>query len=299
MKSQETNYDSAMRVEVDEKSGCCFGVIRAIEKAEQLLNSGVALYSLGEIVHNSVEVHRLASKGLKVINRAEFAQLRGATVLIRAHGEPPQTYETAAANNVTLIDATCPVVLRLQSNISKSYGKAREAGAQLVIFGQRGHAEVNGLVGQAKGDATVLESVDELHLLDFSRPIILYSQTTKSLDQFALLCSEVRKRLQPGLLFEAHDTVCRQVSHRKPHLHKFAKEHDVIIFVSGYNSSNGKELYHACREVNERSYMVQDREDLRAAWFEGRRSAGVCGATSTPRWLMDRVAAAIKAGALA
>lgn len=286
-----------MHVEVDEKSGCCFGVIRAIEKAEQLLDSGVTLYSLGEIVHNSVEVNRLKSKGLKVINREQLGQLRRATVLIRAHGEPPQTYEVAAANGIALIDATCPVVLKLQSNISKSYKKAKETGAQLVIFGQRGHAEVNGLVGQAKGDATVLESVDELHLLDFSRPIILYSQTTKSLEQFALLCREVRKRLPPELLFEAHDTVCRQVSHRKPHLHRFASKHDVIIFVSGYNSSNGKELYQACSEVNERSHMVQDVEDLRAEWFEGCRSAGVCGATSTPRWLMDRVADAIKSGA--
>jgi 4-hydroxy-3-methylbut-2-enyl diphosphate reductase len=288
-----------MRIEVDEKSGCCFGVIRAIEKAEQLLNSGVALYSLGEIVHNSVEVNRLKSKGLKVINREELAQLRKATVLIRAHGEPPQTYKVAAANGITLIDATCPVVLNLQSSISKSYQKAQETGAQLVIFGQRGHAEVNGLVGQANGDATVLESVNEVHQLDFSRPVILYSQTTKSLEQFALLCSEVRKHLKPGLLFEAHDTVCRQVSHRKPHLHKFAGERDVIIFVSGNNSSNGKELYQACSEANERSYMVQDVEDLRAEWFVDCSSVGVCGATSTPRWLMDRVADAIKAGAIA
>jgi 4-hydroxy-3-methylbut-2-enyl diphosphate reductase len=282
-----------MYVEVDEKSGFCFGVIRAIEKAEQLLNSGVELYSLGEIVHNSVEVNRLKSKGLKVIDREQLALLREVTVLIRAHGEPPLTYEIAARNGITLIDATCPVVLHLQSSISESYKKAKEAGAQLVIFGQRGHAEVNGLVGQAKGDATVLESVDELHLLDFSRSIILYSQTTKSLEQFALLCSEIRKHLQPGLLFEAHDTVCRQVSHRKPHLHQFARKHDVVIFVSGYNSSNGKELYQACSEANERSYMVQDRNDLQASWFEDCRSVGVCGATSTPRWLMNEVAEAI------
>ncbi|MDR1343004.1 MAG: 4-hydroxy-3-methylbut-2-enyl diphosphate reductase [Prevotellaceae bacterium] len=287
-----------MRVEVDEKSGFCFGVIRAIEKAEQLLDSGMELYSLGEIVHNSVEVNRLKSKGLKVINREQLALLRRVTVLIRAHGEPPLTYEIAVQNDITLIDATCPVVLRLQSRISESYKKARELGAQLVIFGQRGHAEVNGLVGQAKGDAVVLESVNELHLLDFSRPIILYSQTTKSLEQFALLCSEIQKHLQRGLLFEAHDTVCRQVSHRKPHLHRFARKHDVIIFVSGYNSSNGKELYQACSEVNGRSYMVQDKDNLQAAWFGSCRSAGVCGATSTPRWLMNEVAEAIKTGQL-
>ncbi|MDR1416466.1 MAG: 4-hydroxy-3-methylbut-2-enyl diphosphate reductase [Prevotellaceae bacterium] len=283
-----------MHVEVDEKSGFCFGVIRAIEKAEQLLNSGVALYSLGEIVHNSVEVNRLKSKGLKVINREQLAALRKVTVLIRAHGEPPQTYEFAAKNDITLIDATCPVVLHLQSSISESYKKAKELGAQLVIFGQRGHAEVNGLVGQAKGDAIVLESVGELRLLDFSRSVILYSQTTKSLEQFALLCSEAQKHLRQGLLFEAHDTVCRQVSHRKPHLHLFARRHDVIIFVSGYNSSNGKELYQACSEVNERSYMVQDKDGLQAAWFAGCSSVGVCGATSTPRWLMNKVAEAIK-----
>ncbi|MDR0414242.1 MAG: 4-hydroxy-3-methylbut-2-enyl diphosphate reductase [Prevotellaceae bacterium] len=287
-----------MRVEVDEKSGFCFGVIRAIEKAEQLLDSGVELYSLGEIVHNSVEVNRLKSKGLKVINREQLALLRGVTVLIRAHGEPPLTYKLAARNGITLVDATCPVVLHLQSSISESYKKARETGAQLVIFGQRGHAEVNGLVGQAEGDAIVLESVDELRLLDFSRSVILYSQTTKSLEQFALLCSEIQKRLRQGLVFEAHDTVCRQVSHRKPHLRRFAEEHDVVIFVSGSNSSNGKELYQACSEANSRSHIVQDRDDLYASWFDGCSSVGVCGATSTPRWLMNKVAEAIEIGQL-
>jgi len=284
-----------MRVELDEKSGFCFGVIRAIEKAEQLLDSGVELYSLGEIVHNSVEVNRLKAKGLRIINHEQLAQLHSATALIRAHGEPPQTYAHAAANGITLVDATCPVVLHLQSNISESYRRMAGLNAQLVIFGQRGHAEVNGLVGQVDGDAVVLESVDELNLLDFSRPVVLYSQTTKSLEQFVLLCSEIKKRLKPGLLFEAHDTVCRQVSHRKPHLQDFAKRHDAIIFVSGRNSSNGRVLYEACRDANERSYMVQDADDLQAEWFKNCRSAGVCGATSTPRWLMKKVATAIEA----
>ncbi|MDR2937775.1 MAG: 4-hydroxy-3-methylbut-2-enyl diphosphate reductase [Prevotellaceae bacterium] len=283
-----------MLVELDEKSGFCFGVIRAIEKAEQLLGSGVALYSLGEIVHNGVEVNRLKAKGLKVINHEELKQLRAATVLIRAHGEPPQTYAQAKQNGITLIDATCPVVLHLQSNISKSYTQNR--GAQLVIFGQRGHAEVNGLVGQVAGDAIVLESVDELHLLDFSRPIVLYSQTTKSLEQYELLCSEIKKQLATGLLFEAHDTICRQVSHRKPHLREFAKKHDVIIFVSGRHSSNGKVLYEACREANPLSYMVEDAEDLRSEWFKNCASVGVCGATSTPRWLMKKVADVVAGG---
>lgn len=284
-----------MHVELDEKSGFCFGVIRAIEKAEQLLDSGMELYSLGEIVHNSVEVNRLKDKGLRIIGHEQLAQLHNATVLIRAHGEPPQTYAIAAQNGITLIDATCPVVLHLQSNISESYQKRmREMNAQLVIFGQRGHAEVNGLVGQVAGDAIVLESVEELNLIDFSRSVVLYSQTTKSLEQFAQLCDEIKKRLQPGLLFEAHDTICRQVSHRKPHLREFAQKHDVIIFVSGRNSSNGKVLYQACRDANERSYMVQDVDDLQAAWFEGCASVGVCGATSTPRWLMKKVAQAIE-----
>ena len=283
-----------MHVELDEKSGFCFGVIRAIEKAEQLLNSGVELYSLGEIVHNSVEVDRLKRKGLRVVNHDEFSQLHNAAVLIRAHGEPPQTYALAAANGITLVDATCPVVLHLQSNISDSYRRTRDINAQLVIFGQRGHAEVNGLVGQAGGDAVVLESLEELHLLDFSRPIVLYAQTTKSLEQFVSLCSEIKKRLKRGLLFEAHDTVCRQVSHRKPHLQAFARKHDTIIFVSGRNSSNGKVLYEACREANTRSYMVQDVEDLQPDWFKSCRSVGVCGATSTPRWLMKKVAGAVE-----
>ncbi len=283
-----------MQVELDEKSGFCFGVIRAIEKAEQLLDSGVELYSLGEIVHNSVEVNRLKDKGLKVIDHERLEQLHDATVLIRAHGEPPQTYALAAQNGITLIDATCPVVLHLQSNIKESYNRMAGEHAQLVIFGQRGHAEVNGLVGQVGGDAIVLESVDELNLIDFSRPVMLYSQTTKSLEQFGVLCSEIKKRLQPGLLFEAHDTICRQVSHRKPHLHEFALKHDVIIFVSGRNSSNGKVLYEACCDANARSYMVQDADDLQTEWFENCNSVGVCGATSTPRWLMKKVAAAIE-----
>jgi 4-hydroxy-3-methylbut-2-enyl diphosphate reductase len=283
-----------MHVELDEKSGFCFGVIRAIEKAEQLLNSGVELYSLGEIVHNSVEVDRLKKRGLRVVNHDEFSQLHNAAVLIRAHGEPPQTYAAAAANGITLVDATCPVVLHLQSNISDSYRRTRDINAQLVIFGQRGHAEVNGLVGQAGGDAVVLESLEELHLLDFSRPIVLYAQTTKSLEQFVSLCSEIKKRLKRGLLFEAHDTVCRQVSHRKPHLQAFARKHDAVIFVSGRNSSNGKVLYEACREANTRSYMVQNVEDLQPDWFKSCRSVGVCGATSTPRWLMKKVAGAVE-----
>jgi 4-hydroxy-3-methylbut-2-enyl diphosphate reductase len=283
-----------MYVELDEKSGFCFGVIRAIEKAEQQLDSGVELYSLGEIVHNSVEVNRLKTRGLNIIDHKQLAQLHNATVLIRAHGEPPQTYAHAAANGITLVDATCPVVLHLQSNISESYKRMTDISAQLVIFGQRGHAEVNGLVGQVGGDAVVLESVDELDLLDFSRPVVLYSQTTKSLEQFGLLCSVIKKRLKPGLLFEAHDTICRQVSHRKPHLQEFAQKHDAIAFVSGRNSSNGKVLYEACRDANERSYMVQGVEDLQPNWFKNCSSVGVCGATSTPRWLMKKVATAIE-----
>jgi 4-hydroxy-3-methylbut-2-enyl diphosphate reductase len=284
-----------MLVALDEKSGFCFGVIRAIEKAEQLLDSGVALYSLGEIVHNSVEVNRLKAKGLRVINREQFEALRKATVLIRAHGEPPQTYELAQRNGITLIDATCPVVLHLQSSIGESYQRLHAQGGQLVIFGQRGHAEVNGLVGQAQGDATVIESVDELSLLDLSRPITLYSQTTKSLEQFAQLRSEIRRRLPAPLTLDAHDTVCRQVSHRKPHLREFAGAHNVVVFVSGRNSSNGKELYQACIEANARSYMVEDADELQAAWFVGCSSVGVCGATSTPRWLMRKVAEAVAA----
>ncbi|MGL4909508.1 MAG: 4-hydroxy-3-methylbut-2-enyl diphosphate reductase [Bacteroidales bacterium] len=278
-----------MKVELDEKSGFCFGVIRAIEKAEQLLSSGITLYSLGEIVHNSTEVNRLKSRGLKILNHEEFSVLKNATVLIRAHGEPPQIYQIALQNNITLIDATCPVVLHLQKNIRSSYTAQKEQNPQIVIFGQRGHAEVNGLVGQVGGHAVVIECAEELNVLDFNRSIILYSQTTKSLDQFNFLCKEIRNRLDKSLRFEAHDTICRQVSHRKPHLQKFAEKHDVIIFVSGFHSSNGKVLYDACRTANAKSYMVQDVEDILPEWFENCTSVGVCGATSTPRWLMKKV----------
>ncbi|MDR3329003.1 MAG: 4-hydroxy-3-methylbut-2-enyl diphosphate reductase [Prevotellaceae bacterium] len=286
-----------MRVELDKESGFCFGVIRAIEQAEQLLADGVALSSLGEVVHNSVEVSRLQALGLRVIgDRERFEELRGATVLIRAHGEPPSTYALAARCGVTLVDATCPVVLRLQERIRQSARQALEDGAQLVIFGQRGHAEVNGLVGQANGKATVLESVEEVHLLDFERPIVLYAQTTKSLEEFAQLRCEIRKHMAVGMRFEAHDTVCRQVAHRARHLRTFARRHDVVIFVSGHNSSNGNELHAVCAAANPRTHRVQDVGELRPAWFAGKcRSVGVCGATSTPRWLMARVAKAAAA----
>lgn len=285
-----------MQVEVDSKSGFCFGVIRAIEKVEQALDNSMTLYSLGEIVHNGVEVRRLKSRGLIVVNHKEFAKLKDVTVLIRAHGEPPETYEIARQNNITLIDATCPVVLKLQENIRKCYAEAKKNNAQLVILGQKGHAEVNGLVGQVDGDAIVVDGVDDG--IDFSRSVELFSQTTKDLEQFNTLCNEIEKRVGKEHYFKAHDTICRQVSHRKPHLQRFARTHDVVIFVSGRTSSNGKVLYDVCKEVNKQTYLVEDATELQSQWFEGVQTVGVCGATSTPQWLMEKVADAIRSIAL-
>ncbi|MDR1226128.1 MAG: 4-hydroxy-3-methylbut-2-enyl diphosphate reductase [Prevotellaceae bacterium] len=281
-----------MQVSVDGKSGFCFGVVHAIEKAEQMLDSGVELYSLGEIVHNSVEVNRLKNKGLKIVSHDEFAQLKNVTVLIRAHGEPPSTYETAAKNHITLLDATCPVVLKLQENIRKCYNDTKEHNTQLVILGQKGHAEVNGLVGQVNGDALVVdEAVDSL---DFTRPIELFSQTTKSVESFRKLCHEINVRLPKHLNFRAHDTICRQVANRSVHLQEFATAHDVIIFVSGHNSSNGKVLFNVCKECNPRTYMLENITELKKNWFGGCQSVGICGATSTPHWLMEDVAEAVR-----
>ncbi|GHT67286.1 4-hydroxy-3-methylbut-2-enyl diphosphate reductase [Bacteroidia bacterium] len=280
-----------MTITVDNKSGFCFGVIRAIEKAEQALANGIKLYSLGEIVHNNAEVSRLKAKGLSVILPAELEQLADVTVLIRAHGEPPTTYATAAQNNVQIVDATCPVVLQMQRKIKQCY-ENKNANTQLLIFGQKGHAEVNGLVGQASGDAQVVETIGDIS--DWTRSIILFSQTTKSVDDFNKLCADIRLRLPNHLHFEAHNTICRHVSQRVQHLQEFAAQHDVIIFVSGALSSNGNVLFEICKSVNAHTHRVERAEDLQASWFAQCRSVGVCGATSTPQWLMEQVADAVR-----
>lgn len=277
-------------VEIDEKSGFCFGVVTAIRKAEGELEQSGSLYCLGDIVHNSNEVERLQRRGLQTITHDELARLHDVKVLLRAHGEPPSTYATARANNIEIIDATCPVVLKLQQRIKDTWYSAPEGSRpQIVIYGQRGHAEVNGLVGQTDGEAIVVEDISGLDRIDFSRDIALYSQTTKSVEGFNAIIEEIRRRLQPGARLMSYDTICRQVAGRVEHLRKFAATHDIIIFVAGAKSSNGKILFNHCRQVNERSHLIGDETELQPEWLQGAESIGICGATSTPRRLMEQV----------
>ncbi|TCN62051.1 4-hydroxy-3-methylbut-2-enyl diphosphate reductase [Acetobacteroides hydrogenigenes] len=287
-----------MVVTVDDRSGFCFGVTNAIGKAEEILDTENQLLCLGEIVHNDVEVNRLTTKGLTTINHEDLKGLSNRKVLFRAHGEPPSTYEIAKANGLEVIDASCPVVLKLQQRIKKSYMELLPVNGQIVIFGKKGHAEVNGLVGQTDNTAIVVEGINDLDAIDFSRPIRLYSQTTKSIEGFKALKSEIEKRINAKVgevePFEAYDTICRQVANRQPQLMEFARNNDVIIFVSGKKSSNGKVLFETCLSQNKRTFMVEDEGEIETSWFEGVNSVGVCGATSTPRWLMERVAQYIR-----
>lgn len=276
-------------VEIDEGSGFCFGVVNAIKKAEEELSDGEVLYCLGDIVHNSREVERLKTLGLITINREEFRELHNAKVLLRAHGEPPETYETARRNNIEIIDATCPVVLRLQKRIKQEHLTHHTADDQIVIYGKTGHAEVLGLVGQTDARAIVIESMDELDKLDFTKNIWLYSQTTKPLDGFMAVVEEIRKRISPQAAFGYYDTICRQVANRIPNIRTFAAAHDLIFFVSGRKSSNGKMLFDECRRINPHSYLIESQEDIDDSLLRGVRSIGVCGATSTPKWLMQEV----------
>ncbi len=277
-----------MRVEIDSASGFCNGVVTAIRKAEQELDSSARLYCLGDIVHNSDEVERLCRRGLVTITHDDLSSLHGVKVLLRAHGEPPSTYATAASNQIEIIDATCPVVLHLQKRIKESYDN-RRPGEQIVIYGKRGHAEVNGLVGQTNGEAVVVEDVAGLDRLDFTRDIILYSQTTKSVHGFHEMINEIERRKSPEARFEYVDTICRQVANRVPQLRAFAAEHSVILFVSGRKSSNGRFLYGECHDVNPLTYFISNPEEIRPEWLDGADSIGICGATSTPRWLMEQV----------
>ena len=277
-----------LKVEIDEGSGFCFGVTTAIRKAEEELAKGETLYCLGDIVHNGQECERLKQMGLITINHEEFARLRRAKVLLRAHGEPPETYRIAEANELTLIDATCPVVLRLQQRIKRE-ADSTPAGQdkQIVIFGKNGHAEVLGLVGQTEGKAIVIERLEEAAYLDFSKDIRLYSQTTKSLDEFRRIVAYIQEHIRPGATFEYYDTICRQVANRMPNIRKFAAAHDLIFFVCGHKSSNGKILYGECRSVNPRSYQIDGPEEIDPALLATPASIGICGATSTPKWLME------------
>lgn len=281
-----------MIIEIDDGSGFCFGVTTAIKKAEEELAKGEKLYCLGDIVHNGMECDRLRDMGLITINHDEMRQLHNAKVLLRAHGEPPETYELARKNNIEIIDATCPVVLKLQKRIKEQYDENNDR--QIVIFGKKGHAEVLGLVGQTQSKAIVIESSDEVTKLDFSRDIYLYSQTTKSLDEFNSIIEYIKGHISPDATFKSFDTICRSVANRMPNISTFATKHDLILFVCGRKSSNGKVLYNECLRVNPNSHLVEDPNEIDPSWLEGIRSVGICGATSTPRWLMEQCSEAIQ-----
>lgn len=279
-----------MIIEIDNGSGFCFGVTTAISKAEEELNKTGHLYCLGDIVHNSNEVERLKKKGLETITHDQLRQLKNVKVLLRAHGEPPETYEIAKQNNIEIIDATCPVVLQLQRRINKSYNECDgNERPQIVIYGKRGHAEVNGLVGQTQGNALVIENLDEIDKIDFTRDIYLYSQTTKSLQEFKTLVEEIEKRINGNVVFKSYDTICRSVANRIPQIRQFASRHELILFVCGSKSSNGKILFAECHDANPNSHMISNENEIDPSWLEGKHSIGICGATSTPRWLMNQV----------
>jgi len=280
-----------MIVEVDKKSGFCFGVINAIREAETELAGTGNLFCLGDIVHNEKEVERLEKLGLKSITKDEFFKLKNCRVLIRAHGEPPETYEYAKQNNIELIDATCPVVITLQERVKKSFEAHAGENGQIVIYGKKGHAEIEGLNGQTNHNAIILESIAETDKIDMSRPVSLYSQTTKRVEDFHAIADKVKAAIDPGVKLEIKDTICRQVSNRVPHLREFAGKFDVLLFVSGKKSSNGLYLYTVCREVNPRTHLIAETDEMNKDWFIDAKSVGICGATSTPVWLMEEFAA--------
>ncbi len=278
-----------MRVEIDRRSGFCFGVINAIKEAENELETANRLYCLGDIVHNEKEVERLEKMGLESISKEKYFTLKDCKVLIRAHGEPPETYQYAKDNNIELIDATCPVVITLQEKVKQSYDATVTEKGQVVIYGKKGHAEIIGLDGQTNQNAVVIESIAELDKIDYSRPVSLYSQTTKRIENFYDIANEVKTRMTPGVQLEIKDTICRQVSNRVPNLKKFAGNFDLILFVAGKKSSNGQYLYSICKEENDKSFIISELEEIDKNWFDGVKSVGICGATSTPNWLMEQV----------
>lgn len=280
-----------VQIEIDNGSGFCFGVTTAIQKAEEELAAGKTLYCLGDIVHNGMECERLKQLGLVTINHEEMKQLHGVKVLLRAHGEPPSTYEMARENDIEIIDATCPVVLQLQRRIKKQYDTCPDA--QIVIFGKPGHAEVLGLVGQTESKAIVIANVEEVKQLDFTRDIYLYSQTTKSLDEFHRIIEYIQEHISPDATFKSFDTICRQVANRMPNISTFATRHDLVLFVCGRKSSNGKVLFNECKSVNPNSHLIEGPEEIQKEWLEGVRTIGICGATSTPKWLMEQCRDAI------
>ena len=286
--SSATNKETDVKgptIEIDQGSGFCFGVTTAIRKAEEELSMGKTLYCLGDIVHNSMEVSRLHACGLVTIDHAQMANLQDVKVLLRAHGEPPETYELARRNHIEIIDATCPVVLALQRRIKRQFDSSPQA--QTVIFGKNGHAEVLGLVGQTHSQAIVVECLEDVKHLDFERDIYLYSQTTKSLDEFHRIIDYIQCHISPQATFQSFDTICRQVANRMPNIADFASRHDLILFVCGRKSSNGKVLYNECRSVNANSHQIERAEEIDMDWVKGVKTIGICGATSTPKWLME------------
>lgn len=284
-----------MEITIDKNSGYCFGVEYAIQMAEDEMEHIDILYCLGDIVHNGMEVKRLEEKGLRIIDREQLKELRDCKVLIRAHGEPPSTYKIALENNIELVDASCPVVLKLQNRVKHAYDKIVEDNGQIVIYGQVGHAEVVGINGQTNDEAIIITTEDDLEKIDFTRPVTLFSQTTKSTQGFYKIKDLIEEKIKEAAVdnkvpaFDANDSICRQVSNREPQLRKFSKEHDVIVFVSGKKSSNGKALYAVCKGENPRSYFVENESEILTDWFRPEDKVGVCGATSTPMWLMQNV----------
>lgn len=282
-----------MRIEIDDKSGFCFGVVRAITEAEKALAEGGTVYSLGDIVHNRIEVQRLERLGLQTVTHDEMPRLAGCRLFIRAHGEPPTTYARARELGIDLIDATCPVVARLQTRVVRAHELMRPIGGQVVILGKRGHAEVVGLTGQVDAPTIVIEGPQDLDAIDFARPVYFLSQTTQSIALFERLCDEMRRRAADPAQVRIEDTICRQVANREEHLEAFARRFDVVIFVCGRKSSNGKVLFEVCRRANAATYNIEEAAELEPQWFAGAASVGICGATSTPKWLMQQVADAV------
>ncbi len=283
-----------MKISIDTKSGFCFGVVNAIEKAERFLQHYPELYVLGQIVHNDEEVRRLAEKGLKVIEREELKLLQNKVVLIRAHGEPPETYKIAYKNNITLIDATCPIVLTLQKRVREAYLQMKEQNGQVVIFGKPNHPEVIGLRGQTAFTAIVIQTIEQAEHLDFSRPIYLFAQTTKNLQEYFELKDLIFNKMKQNFAsnkppFYWYDSVCRQVAHRDTELRTFCADKDIILFVSGKKSSNGKMLYNVCKNVNSKTYFISSVDEIDPNWFTGNEHVGISGATSTPKWLIEKV----------
>lgn len=281
-----------MKVEIDQKSGFCFGVVHAVDKAEKTLQDEKKLYCLGDLVHNGMEVKRLEMNGLETIDREKYFTLKNCKVLLRAHGEPPETYEYAKANNIELIDGTCPVVLKLQQRVKKAYLEMDKKDGQIILFGRKGHAEIVGLDGQANNQAIIIEDEDDLKKIDPNKPAYLFSQTTKSVEEFHQLAGKIEQLATEKVI--AKDTICRQVANRVPRMKEFSAKHDVIIFVGGKKSSNAKSLFDICRQTNPNSHFISTLEEIDDNWFTGKNSAGICGATSTPQWLMEQVADKIK-----